>query len=204
MLPVRGETQQQLLNALKRQPRGMSVDDLARELTITRTAVRQHLAVLGRDGLAVRTASVQSGGRPAHLYGLSSKAQETFPRQYSWFSDVLLKAVRAKLGDQALAETLRAMGAVAAGPAPVEAMPLEQCVSVLVTKMTELGYDAKMSADNPTEITAHNCVFHQLAVSNPEVCEFDLGLIERATGAKPNHVECIARGGNACRFKLMK
>ena len=43
MLEGLGRTQQDLLHALLLQPAGMSIDDLAQTLAITRTAVRQHL-----------------------------------------------------------------------------------------------------------------------------------------------------------------
>ncbi len=65
MLEGLGRTQQDLLHALLLQPAGMSIDDLAQALTITRTAVRQHLAALERDGLVKRGATRPTGRRPS-------------------------------------------------------------------------------------------------------------------------------------------
>lgn len=204
MFSGRGETQQQLLQALQREPEGLAVEPLSQMLGITVTAVRNHLTALGRDGLVVQRLSTPSGGRPAHIYALTTEAREEFPRQYSWFSEVLLNELRERLGPANLERTLAALGKRAAGPAPDSDVPMAERVEALVSKMSELGYDAyRISARGDTaEIGARNCVFHHLAKQRPEVCSFDLGLIGAATGASVSHEECIVRGGKCCRFKL--
>jgi predicted ArsR family transcriptional regulator len=82
MLEGLGRTQRDLLYALLHQPAGMSIDDLAQALAITRTAVRQHLAALERDGLVQRGATRPTGRRPEQLHQLTEQARELFPRQY--------------------------------------------------------------------------------------------------------------------------
>jgi len=34
------------------------------------------------------------------------------------------------------------------------------------------------------------------------ICHFDLAMMERFTDSKVDHQECMARGGNVCRFKF--
>ena len=206
MFSGRGETQQQLLRALQREPEGLGVEALAQQLDVTVTAVRQHLLALGRDGLVEQVASAPSGGRPAHVYALSERARESFPRQYSWFSETLLTELRSRLGHAGLEKTLKALGERAAGAGPDSKASLPERTQALVGKMTELGYDAFVAQERKkeTEISARNCVFHQLAREHPEVCAFDLGLIGAASGAAVTHEECIVRGGKQCRFKLEK
>jgi predicted ArsR family transcriptional regulator len=69
--------------------------------------------------------------------------------------------------------------------------------------MTELGYEAEASTDQkqPT-IEACNCLYHHVAASHPEVCEFDLALLRGVTGADVEHDECMVRGGSVCRFRF--
>ncbi|HEX6790199.1 MAG TPA: methanogen output domain 1-containing protein, partial [Candidatus Krumholzibacteria bacterium] len=68
--------------------------------------------------------------------------------------------------------------------------------------MEDLGYDTRgRTADG--NIEAFNCVFHDLAQQNPEVCQFDLALMSSFTDSKVEHLECMARGGNSCRFKFV-
>src|SRR5687768_3571058 len=201
-----GETQRALLGALQGSADGESVDGLAVHLGVTITAVRQHLIVLECDGLVERGATRASGGRPQQLFVLSERGREEFPRQYSWFSELLLSEMRKELGSAKLEKLLRSLGddAGAAAAAPSDA-PLGERANVLAARMSELGYDARVVAgDGKLEVAARNCVFHKLADKNPEVCAFDLGLIERIGGARVEHEECIVRGGAECRFKLKR
>src|SRR5207249_987400 len=71
-----------ILMALKKQGR-MRAEDLAVQLGITTSAVRQHLTGLHSDGL-VEFEEVRGGpGRPKHLYRLTPAAEELFPKTYS-------------------------------------------------------------------------------------------------------------------------
>jgi predicted ArsR family transcriptional regulator len=72
-----------------------------------------------------------------------------------------------------------------------------QRVAAVTQKMVELGYDAEV-VDGAIE--AHNCVFHQIAMKSPDVCRFDLAVLETAVGAAVDHRQCMARGDACCRF----
>jgi predicted ArsR family transcriptional regulator len=79
-----------------------------------------------------------------------------------------------------------------------------QKVEQLSALMDELGYDARTGKDvggAPT-IEADNCVFHELAMKNPEICHFDLALLSGFTGSKVQLQECMSRGGHVCRFRF--
>src|SRR5690606_17958003 len=70
--------------------------------------------------------------------------------------------------------------------------------------MDDLGYDARTGddVDGAPTIEADNCVFHELAMKNPEICQFDLSLLSGLTGSKVDLTECMARGGHVCRFRF--
>jgi predicted ArsR family transcriptional regulator len=70
--------------------------------------------------------------------------------------------------------------------------------------MDELGYDASAApdADGAPTIEADNCVFHDLARKNPEVCQFDLSLLAGYTGGQVELHDCMAKGGHVCRFRF--
>ena len=80
----------------------------------------------------------------------------------------------------------------------------QQKVEKLSEVMAQLGYNAKSTVVGVGEpvIEADNCIFHNLAIKNPAVCEFDLALMSTFTDSKIDHQECMARGGNVCRFKF--
>src|SRR4030095_12249605 len=93
MAEVFGERRKQLLRHLLRSQAGAAVDEIATAIGVTRTAVRQHLAALMRDGLVTRGAVRPSGGRPQQLYQLTDAGKEAFPRHYSWFAQMLVEAI---------------------------------------------------------------------------------------------------------------
>ncbi len=73
-------TSRRILDLLRRGP--MTVDELARPLSLTRTAVRAQLASLLRDGLVEQRDSRRGASKPSHVYGISSQAELLFSRAY--------------------------------------------------------------------------------------------------------------------------
>ncbi|HEX5327334.1 MAG TPA: helix-turn-helix domain-containing protein [Acetobacteraceae bacterium] len=205
MLESFGSRQRDLLHALLGAPEGLSVEALAARLGITRNAVRQHLAALAADGLVAFGSMRPSGGRPEQLHVLTEKGRELFPRRYSWFAELMIGLLRREHRGEGLRDRLRGLGTDVAAelrrqhPGPAG---LDDRVSRLAGLMADLGYNARVQpeSDQPPVIEANNCIFHQLAMKNPEICAFDLALLSDFTGADVEHQECMARGGRACRF----
>ncbi|MGH8432894.1 MAG: helix-turn-helix transcriptional regulator [Pseudomonas sp.] len=200
MLQGMGRTQQDLLCALLYQPAGMSIDDLASHLAVTRTAIRQHLAALERDGLILRGETRPTGRRPEQLYLLSTPGKELFPRQYQLLADLLIGEVAEIIGHDSLVRLMRSLGRKMAAGMEQHAVPEER----IVNHMNQAGYEAEVffRSSGEKEIIAHNCVFHHLAKAHPEVCELDLALIGALGDGDVEHLECMVRGGNVCRFHL--
>jgi predicted ArsR family transcriptional regulator len=201
-----GGTQRGLLRALLHNKPGLTVDDLTGALKVSRNAVRQHLTALERDGVVARGRTQPSGGRPEQMYVITEKGQELFPRQYSWFSEMLIGTLHAVLGDEGAAERLAEMGrSVGIGIArrlPGTAARHER-VAAAADAMEGLGYEAKVVAtDDTLDIEAQNCVFHQLAMKYPDICKFDLALLSNATGQHVEHRTCMARGDSKCCFRF--
>jgi predicted ArsR family transcriptional regulator len=202
------ERRRLLLRHLLRHKGGASVDELAQALGVTRTAVRQHLAVSMRDGLVARGKDRASGGRPHQLYVLTDAGKEEFPRHYAWFAQLLVEAISDEHGVAGLRTRLGRIAAAVVDDlrrrVPTGGSRREQ-VKQLASLMDELGYDARTSRDlggAPT-IEADNCVFHELAKKNPVVCQFDLALLSGYTHSKVDLHECMARGGHVCRFRFL-
>ena len=200
LIEQRGVTQRGLLEALQKNPQGLSVNNLTLDLGISANAVRQHLTALERDGLVMHEVAPASRGRPLFLYQLSELGQEAFPRRYRELAEAVLSELGDQLGTAALVRSMRRMGERAAQAAHVKQLS----VAATSRLMKQLGYEteARCSAKDGDEIVARNCVFHRLAERFPAVCEFDLGFMESATGRKVEHRECMVRGGSVCRFRL--
>src|SRR5690606_7398666 len=167
----------------------------------------QHLAALARDSMVAPGAERPTGGRPERLFVLTQEGREAFPRHYSWFARLLVDAIAKEHGASGLRVRL---GRIAAGvvaemrrnPSPVETP--RQKVENASALLDELGYDARAGSDvdGAATIEADNCVFHELAMKNPQICQFDLSLLSGLTGSRVDLTECMARGGNVCRFRF--
>lgn len=208
MLEILGVRQKELLKLLLKNKRGMTADELSAQLGVTRNAVRQHLAALESDRLVEKAATRPSGGRPEQLYVLSEKGHECFPRQYSWFAQLLVESVMQDSGTEGLGERLGAMGTRVGAQLRAQYPELttrEEKVRKLSEIMEEIGYSTRSfgpAGEEASVIDADNCVFHHLAMKNPDICQFDLALAASFTDSKIEHQECMAKNGNICRFKF--
>ncbi|WP_025916446.1 metalloregulator ArsR/SmtB family transcription factor [Herminiimonas sp. CN] len=207
MLETLGIRQKELLKLLLKKKAGMTADELSEQLAITRNAVRQHLAALENDRLVRKSATRPSGGRPQQLYALTDKGHELFPRHYSWLAQLLLESMQDEAGADAVGERLSILGERVAAQLRSQHPALQQpqeAVQELAAIMEQMGYAAcgTVDASNTPVIEADNCVFHNLAMQNPDVCKFDLALLSSFTGSTVEHHECMAKGGNVCRFKF--
>lgn len=206
-LPFAGTTQNKLLNLLLRQQVPLSIEQIATGLKVTKTAARQHILNLERDSYVVKTTQHGGRGRPVYAYELSREGRELFTRQYALFSEKMIVLLKETLGPKAFIKQMRSMGLSLAADLAHKMPPVNKSKAVdattlkpLANLMQELGYDAETGADN--DIIAHNCVYHHLAETHPEVCELDLSLMQKLTGKKPEHIDCIIREGSSCRFKF--
>ena len=94
------------------------------------------------------------------------------------------------------------IGANLASSLPADLPPdAEQRIVRIADLMRGLGYNSRAieGPDGP-EIEAHNCVFHDLAVADPGICEVDLSLLRTLSGQSVAHRRCMARGERSCRF----
>lgn len=203
-----GDTRQRLLRQLLPAADGCTVETLCERLRISHNAVRQHLTALIGRGWVQRAASLPSGGRPQMRYALTASGRELFPRNYGLLSTALLAQLHERFGDAGLEAFLERLGrSVAATQPPLledaNGAGHETLVRALAQRLDELGYEAVPARHNGEwQVEAFNCVFHALARQHPQVCRFDLAYMKAATGHRIHHMECIVRGGHACRFRV--
>lgn len=207
MLAILGSRQRELLKLLLRNKMGLTVVELAERLEITRNAVRQHVVALEKARLVTQGKTRPSGGRPEQLYLLTDTGRDLFPHHYSWFAQLIVESIKHEVGADKLRKRLGEMGAEVARQLRSQHSGLEsqgEKVKKLTEIMEEMGYDARNATvhDGTDTIEADNCIFHDLAMKNPEICQFDLDLLSAFTDSKINHDECMAKGGNVCRFKF--
>lgn len=206
MLDLLGRRQKDLLKLLQRHKDGLTVDELGQRLEITRNAVRQHLTALEGEGLVCHGPVRPTGGRPTQVYSLSAKGKEIFPRQYAWMAQLIVDSIRQEAGGPGLRKRLASMGTKVAeqlrGQQPGGRSRQEKVLK-LAELMEQLGYStAQTTVLQPNVISADNCVFHDLAQKDSNICQFDLALLSAYTESSVDLQECMAKGGHVCRFKF--
>ncbi|OAI06391.1 transcriptional regulator [Methylomonas methanica] len=205
MVKLTGSRQEQILKLLLSSTAGMSIDELAARLEISRNAVKQHLTGLEKDQLVREAALNSTGGRPSRNYTLTEQGRNRLPKQYPWFCNLLLGELKEELGEKALRQMLWRMGVnLAQSLAPqFSGKDPVQKQSALVELMQSLGYHAEMDTEQvqPT-IKAVNCVYHDLAQQYPELCEFDRALMSTLLDKPIEQTACMALQDCACKFKI--
>jgi predicted ArsR family transcriptional regulator len=201
---VIGQRRQGILRLLLEHKNGLSVDQFAARLGITRTAIREHLAGLERDGIVAQAASRPStGGRPSRPYVLTENGHALFPKHYALLARLLIEDL-AECGEDNVGEALSAMGRRLATrmKGEVQGSTLAERGASVARLMNGLGYEAAFRDGDAPVIEALNCVYHDLAAGNPAICALDLALVEGLAEAEVEHRSCMARGDNACTFCL--
>jgi predicted ArsR family transcriptional regulator len=197
-----GRSRDRILELLLKTEQPMSVQALSGALGISRNAAHQQMVSLEREGLVERAAAIRTRGRPSQGYRLSAAGKATFPRQYALLARQLLEELSRHLGPEELHQALTRIGVSLADSLRSEVRGnADEAVSLIAGVMRELGYEShSIEGEAGTEIEAHNCVFHDLAMANPAICEVDLALLRSLSGKAVEHRRCMARGERSCRF----
>lgn len=200
--------QQQILDLLLKNKGGLSIDEVAGNLAISRNAVQQHIDKLERDGYVKTGMLNKTAGRPVRVFVLTEAGMNSFPKQYAWFSELILANLNQEMGAEALQRYLHNLAAsLSQGLLPQFAgKENEERLTEMIRIMNELGFEAGRSkADgDQTTVEAFNCIYHDLAQKYEQVCEFDRTLISLLLNQPIEHIECMARGGAACKFRVKK
>ncbi len=176
--------------------RGLTVEELARELRITRTAVVSHLGALQAEGLAARAGVRPGRRRPSTLYVATAAADAVFPKAYDEFAALLLGELRredpgalsralARIGDAWIARDLPRVGGLEGE------VRFERARRIL----EERGFLPTLErADGGHILREHNCPVMRLAEADAEVCATVHRWLEALFGVPLARVRCMRQG----------
>jgi predicted ArsR family transcriptional regulator len=192
----------QILDLLLRSEQPLGVQALSAEVGISRNAAHQQVVALEREGLIERASAIRTKGRPSRGYRLSPAGKATFPRQYALLARQMLGELARHLGPDELKRALQRIGLSLADNLRTEmGSDPEENIRRIAGLMRELGYESRsVEGEAGIEIEAHNCVFHDIAMADPAICEVDLSLLRSLSGQAVDHRRCMARGERSCRF----
>ncbi|MGR9116379.1 MAG: helix-turn-helix transcriptional regulator [Gammaproteobacteria bacterium] len=200
-----GSRQDQILQLLLTTRSGMDIEEIAEQLSISRNAVKQHLVVLEHEQLIKKDALKSTRGRPSQNYILTEQGINHFPKQYAWFSNLLLDDLKAEMKEDSFKKFMRKLGIKQATTmlSKFSNKTPEERINLLVELMQTLGYQAIRDADSGEPvIKASNCVYHDLAQQYPEICEFDRALMSTLLNKTIEQTSCMAQQDCVCRFHI--
>jgi len=180
-----------------------TVNDLARELTLTDNAVRAHLLSLERDGL-IRQSGTQRGTRKPHFaYELTDEGEHLFPKAYDVLLNQLLSALKGRLSAAALEEVLRDVGrSLAAAQLAEEADDLESRIGGALKALEAVGGAARVEkANEGIVICSERCPLATAVSEHPEVCRLAETLLSEIIGVEVQEY-CDRKGTPRCRFEV--
>jgi predicted ArsR family transcriptional regulator len=200
-----GSTRQSILRLLRHQGQ-MTATELSQELNIGAVGVRQHLALLERDGLVEVVGLRRSIGRPSHLYTLTSEAEQCFPKTYDQLALNVLHYVEKEGGEEAVQQALAAhvRTLIDRYKARVEGKSRVERVAELADILNEQGHmcEYEQLADGSFILTVHNCPLDCVARQHNEVCTQEYTMYEELLGTPVTCESHIAKGDVSCRYRV--
>ncbi len=200
-----GTTRQSILQLLRRHGQ-MTAQELSDALCIGAVGVRQHLAMLDRDGLVQVAGLRRSVGRPSHLYMLTAEAEDRFPKRYDRIALDVISYVAQDGGASAVDALFvrrREMLACDLRPRLVGRSRPDQ-VATLTDILIEQGYmcEHEQQPDGSFLLTQYNCPVDCIARRHPQLCIQELQLYEDLIGAPIVREGTIAQGSHCCRYRI--
>ncbi|AIQ12361.1 helix-turn-helix transcriptional regulator [Paenibacillus durus] len=184
----------------------LTIGALAEELGITEMGVRRHVLQLEREGLARNRIVRQAMGRPMHMYSLTERAEDYFPKNYHNLTLELLRELDHTSGTEAVNVLFegRRRRLLAQYSPMMERRNLEERVAELSAIQNSGGYMAEWDReeDGSFVLREYNCPIRQVAVQYRKACECEQNLFEELLNARVSRSDCMAEGGQCCRYSI--
>jgi predicted ArsR family transcriptional regulator len=200
-------TRREILSLIKR--RGpMTVQELSRTLEITPMGVRQHLAILERDGCVQSNGIRRGQGRPSRVYSITLEGDKVFPRTYEELAVALLddlKAIDGSAKVDALFEHRRERQAEEYRTR-MAGQGFPEKVATLAKIRDEEGYVAEhVQLDKDTfALVEHNCPIRSVADTYRHACKCEMALFTDVLGGDVTRTEYILDGAPQCRYVITR
>jgi len=207
MIDQMGSRQRQILELLLESKTGLFIDEISKSLEISRNAVQQHISIMELEGYIHVSELTKTAGRPVRRYVLTEAGINSFPKQYAWFSKLMLTELKNEIGAEAFQRYMYKLGDQLSKSylSRFTEKAIDERRKELLKIMDELGFRTK-NPDSENEmmtIKANNCIFHDLAQTHSEICQFDIALMKALLGKDVELSECMAKGQGLCCFKII-
>jgi len=207
----------------------LGIGELARQLGVTATAVRQRLDRLMRAGLVGRTTlagreepvsgtthtrTTRLRGRPSHVYSLTEKGSRSGGDNFQDLALVLWNEIRGIREPAVRQGLISRIGSAMArmyrddvsGDTPrqrLESMAQilrDRSISCVVGPSTTTG--EATSAGGLSVLTSYTCPFPELAEQDRGICAAERLMLQDLVGSSVQLSECRLDGAACCRFTV--
>ncbi len=185
---------------------------LARRLDVTTMAIRQHLAVLDREGLVDHSPAPRSVGRPARLWNITPAAAKRFPDSHADLTVDLLESMQQAFGDKGLDRLLevrakRQLEQYRERMPGLDA-PLDKRVAALSKLRREDGYMAQWTRakgdSGALTLVENHCPICAAAQTCQGLCRDELELFQALLpDAEVERSEHLLSGARRCAYRVV-
>lgn len=182
---------------------------LAKRLSITPMAVRQHLAALEDEELVAFRDERRKVGRPARIWRLTDEASSHFPDSHADLTVDILDAVRRTFGeegmDKLLATRAKKLLAEYRKRVPNRDTPLAKRIAALAALRREEGYMAEWTREREGFLFVENhCPICAAAELCQGLCRDELALFRKVLGpdCRVERTDHILAGARRCAYRI--
>jgi predicted ArsR family transcriptional regulator len=194
-------TSGRILELLRRGPK--TVDELARALDLTRTAVRAQLATLMRDDLVEHRGNRRGYSKPSHIYGVTPGAELLFSRAYVPILTQLLHTLADRMTRGKFDAIMHEVGRQLLRGRSAPRGSLGERVVGASALLNELGGLTEISQENGSyTIRSHGCPLAAATADHPEVCNALESLLSEFVGSKVTKC-CDRYDRERCCFEIV-
>jgi len=196
----------ELLDLIRR--RGpLTVTEMADQLRVTGTAVRNRLARLLATGLVERKAEHVGRGRPRHQYQASAEAHKRLGQNYADLAVALWEEMMGSVADRKLRRLL--FTRITDRLAEIYRMKVtgeewERRLVQLSNVLHDRGVEAEVARDDAglaLILRQHSCPYYELAETDRAICALERKMFEKVLGRRLRLSQCRLDGDRSCDFQ---
>lgn len=189
-----------------RQRHQATVNELAEAADVSPVTVRHHLNVLQAESLLELESVRRKVGRPYHVYSLSEKGLELFPKRYASLSLRLLEEMKNQFAPEVVRNIFQGVveAIVDEHRGEFEGLELEERLAYLVELLADEGFLARWEKrDDRYHIIEYSCPYLSLGHEHAEICHFDRNLIVAVLDTEVEQHSCMLSGDSCCQFSFV-
>ncbi len=184
---------------------GLTADDIASKLGLTRSAVRVQIAAMQRDGVVVRAGKRAGTTRPSHVFELTPEVEQLLSKAYipllTHFVDVFSEALPSDQVEGLLRQTGKALARELSATLQRDGdLPARAAIASEILNH-HLGALTRVESNGHFVIRGAGCPLAALTGKHPAVCRAMETLVSEIVG-RPVRECCDRTGRPRCCFTI--